>query len=152
MRLQHIRPVFVEYIPDKLESGVLYISERFRTCSHLCCCGCGEEVVTPLSRAEWQLSREGGFVSLWPSIGNWDYRCRSHYVIRRNKVKWAGAMSARQVALVKQRDRADLISMIAATSDSAAQGNLSARARDDAIRSPEGRPSLIRRVLNFFFG
>lgn len=112
MRVNNIRPSFVQFIPDHLEDGVLYISERFRTCSHKCCCGCGEEVVTPLSPAEWRISCEGDLVSLWPSIGNWDYACRSHYVIQRNQVKWAAAMSARQIKSVQQRDAADLAQLV----------------------------------------
>ncbi len=113
MKLLRITPRFVQYVPDRLEPGVLYISERFRTCSHLCCCGCGEEVVTPLSEAEWKLTRQGELVSLWPSVGNWDYACQSHYVIERNQVRWAGRMSTRDIARVKQRDELDLQRMVA---------------------------------------
>lgn len=112
MRVNQVRPKFVEFIPDNLEEGVLYISERFRTCSHKCCCGCGEEVVTPLSPAEWRLTREGELVSLWPSVGNWDYACRSHYFIQHNKVRWARAMTAKQIAGVQRRDAADLTKMM----------------------------------------
>ena len=113
MKLLKIAPRFAEYVPDRLEPGVLYISQRFRTCSHLCCCGCGEEVVTPLSEAEWKLTRQGELVSLWPSVGNWDYACQSHYVIECNQVRWAGRMSKRDIARVKQRDRFDLETMVA---------------------------------------
>lgn len=108
MRISTLQLRHVEHIPDQLEDGVLYISERFRTCSHRCCCGCGEEVVTPLSPAEWTLTTDGPTASLWPSIGNWDYACRSHYVIRRNQVIWAKQMTAGQVAAVQRRDRVDL--------------------------------------------
>lgn len=107
MKIYQIRPQFSEFIPDKLEDGVLYISERYKTASHKCACGCGEEVVTPLSPVEWQLRKEGDLVSLHPSIGNWNYACRSHYWIRRNAIHWAGSMSAKQVAQVQARDRSD---------------------------------------------
>lgn len=113
MKLLRIEPRVVEYIPDQLAAGVLYISDRFRVCSHLCCCGCREEVVTPLSEAEWKLTRQGALVSLWPSIGNWDYACQSHYIIERNQVRWAPQLSCRDIARVKQRDRLDLQRMIA---------------------------------------
>lgn len=113
MRSSTLEPRLVEYIPDELEDGVLYISERFRTCSHRCCCGCGEEVVTPLSPAEWSLTMEGSTASLWPSIGNWDYACRSHYVIHRNQVLWAKPMTAQQIAAVQRRDNVDLKRMVA---------------------------------------
>ncbi len=114
IKFDKIRPQFVEYIPDRLEEGVLYISERFRICIHKCCCGCGEEAVTPLSPAEWELTREGDLVSLWPSVGNWDYACRSHYVIRRNRVVKALPMTKRQIARVHRQDHADLSRMLAA--------------------------------------
>ena len=107
MKRQVIRPHFVEFVPKQLEEGVLYISERFRTASHLCACGCGTKVVTPLSPAEWQLRKEGDLVSLYPSIGNWNDPCQSHYFIRRSRVLWAGRMSANQIASVQAKDRAD---------------------------------------------
>ena len=43
-----LRHEFVEFIPDELEHGIIYISIRFATASHLCCCGCGNKVVTPI--------------------------------------------------------------------------------------------------------
>lgn len=109
MKIFQIRPQFSEFIPNELEDGVLYISERYKTASHKCACGCGEEVVTPLSPVEWQLRKDGELVSLHPSIGNWNYACRSHYWIRRNGIQWAGSMSAKQVAQVQARDRSDKV-------------------------------------------
>lgn len=102
-----IRPEFVEFIPQALAPGVLYISERYRTASHLCACGCGAKVVTPLSPADWQLTRRHDHVSLYPSIGNWNYACRSHYWIRDNKVIWSGQMTETRIARVQERDRVD---------------------------------------------
>jgi hypothetical protein len=80
--------------------------------------------VLPLSPAEWQLSRDGDAVSIWPSVGNWDYACKLHYVIRWNQVRWAGAMTAHQIKRVKQRDEVALRSQVASTN--------AARARDVA--------------------
>lgn len=135
MRVGHIRPRFVEFIPDRLEEGNLYISQRYRTCSHLCCCGCGEEVVTPLSPAEWTVKREGDTVSLWPSIGNWDYACRSHYVIRQNRVLWADQMTTKQIERVRRQDAADLAKLTAITN--ALKGGVHTGANYTAIR-PRG--------------
>jgi len=45
---------FVRYIPEELEPGILYTSVDFATVAHACCCGCGEEVVTPLAPTEWR--------------------------------------------------------------------------------------------------
>lgn len=107
MKSSTIRPDFGEFIPERLEDGVLYISQRYNTVSHRCCCGCGEEVVTPISPADWSLRVDGGKVSLHPSIGNWNFACRSHYWIRRNQVVWAGAMKEAHIASVQLRDRID---------------------------------------------
>lgn len=144
MKQTRLSPQFVEFIPDQLDDGVLYISERFRTCSHKCCCGCGDEVVLPLSPAEWQLTRDGDFVSLWPSVGNWDYPCRSHYVIRRNQVRWAASMTAHQIRRVKQRDEIALrlqINANNATRVSNGAGNSAPCTSTGASGAPTDMPS-----------
>src|SRR5690242_17999017 len=80
---------FVEFIPDQLQEGKLYISLEYATVAHKCCCGCGKEVVTPLSPTDWKLIFDGQTVTLDPSIGNWSFSCQSHYWIRNNSVRWA---------------------------------------------------------------
>lgn len=113
MRQTTVTPKFVEFIPDKLSDGILYISELYHTASHKCCCGCGVEVVTPLTKADWSLRKDGDIVTLHPSIGNWSFACRSHYWIRRNQVVWDRAISQRQVERVRARDHADKEAYIA---------------------------------------
>ncbi|GAB5524637.1 MAG: hypothetical protein Roseis2KO_25090 [Roseivirga sp.] len=88
---------FVEYIPEALEPDTLYISIEYATAVHKCCCGCGNEVVTPLSPTDWQLTFNGETVSLSPSIGNWNFDCQSHYFIRKNKVEWATAWTREEI-------------------------------------------------------
>ena len=83
--MKRFRHRFVEFMPERLESDVIYVSTRFSLVSHMCACGCGEEVVTPLSSREWQLIYDGESVSLFPSIGNWKFQCRSHYWIEQDK-------------------------------------------------------------------
>lgn len=108
MKVQFLRPAYVDQLPDKLEEGVLYICEEFDLTAHKCCCGCGEDVFNKLGPAKWQLVKNpNGSVSLEPSIGNWKYACQSHYWIRNNRVIEAGAMSAAMIETVKQRDRRD---------------------------------------------
>jgi hypothetical protein len=107
MRTSTIKPKFVDTIPDRLEEGILYVCERYGTAAHKCCCGCGQEVITPLSPVDWSLRRDRDVVSLTPSIGNWSYDCKSHYWIRRNKVVWAGKLREWQIARVRARDKAD---------------------------------------------
>lgn len=80
---------FVDFIPDVLQDGVIYISVTYGTVCHRCCCGCGQEIVTPLTPTDWKLTFDGETISLWPSIGNWHFPCRSHYVIRNSRVEWA---------------------------------------------------------------
>lgn len=107
MKRQAVTPRFVVFIPDDVEDGILYVSEEYKTAIHKCCCGCGEEVVTPLSPVDWQLSRHGNSVSMSPSIGNWNYACQSHYWIVNNRIEWSGRMSEKQIRLVQQRDKRD---------------------------------------------
>jgi len=95
---------FVEYIPAKLGEGTLYVSVAFATAAHLCCCGCGHEVVTPLSPTDWELAFNGDSVSLEPSIGNWSFKCRSHYWIKRDRVQWARTWSDVEIARVRALD------------------------------------------------
>jgi hypothetical protein len=95
---------FVEFIPDKLEEGKLYVSIEYATVVHKCCCGCGAEVVTPLSSTDWKLIFDGETVSLDPSIGNWSVPCRSHYWIRNNRVKWSTQWSKAQIERGRKQD------------------------------------------------
>jgi len=80
---------FVDYIPNDIDVGVLYVSIPFCTVIHKCVCGCGNEVVTPISRKGWKLSFDGESVSLTPSIGSWNLECKSHYFITNNHVRMA---------------------------------------------------------------
>lgn len=57
---------FVKNIPEKLEDGIVYISTEYPTAIHKCCCGCGNEVVTPISPADWKLTFDGETISLYP--------------------------------------------------------------------------------------
>jgi hypothetical protein len=103
MRGQAIEPDFVTMFPQPLEPGVLYVSIRFSTAAHLCACGCGREVITPLSPAQWSVTFDGK-VSVWPSIGNWALPCRSHYVIEDGNVRWARDFTPAEVNGNRQID------------------------------------------------
>lgn len=106
MRQAYLSHQLVEFIPERLEEGALYISQRYGTAAHKCCCGCGEEVITPLTPTDWSLQMDGNVVTLYPSIGNWSFACRSHYWIRRSKVIWAGQMSQQEIKRGRAIDRA----------------------------------------------
>jgi hypothetical protein len=80
---------FIDVIPRELEPNTIYVSIKFCTAIHSCCCGCGNQVVTPLSPIDWKLIFNGRSISLEPSIGNWSFPCRSHYWIRNNVAVWS---------------------------------------------------------------
>lgn len=88
-RLKRVTHAFVEFMPPDLKSGVVYISVEYKTMAHLCCCGCGNKVITPLSPTGWQLAFDGKTITIWPSIGSWNLECQSHYWIKKNDVHWA---------------------------------------------------------------
>lgn len=103
-----MRHEFVEAVPVTLDEGVLYVSVRYRTASHLCACGCGLKVVTPIRPNRWILTFNGDDVSLWPSIGRGQLPCRSHYWIKHDRVHWARTLTDEQVAASLERDQLDV--------------------------------------------
>lgn len=90
----------VEYMPTKLDPGILYVAEKFKAAAHLCACGCGTIVRTPLDR--WSLTETRMGPSLYPSIGNWQEPCQSHYWINRGEVRWADKWTPEQIAAGRQ--------------------------------------------------
>lgn len=105
IRFKTLQHQFVRSVPRELEPGVLYVSIDFSTVVHSCCCGCGEQVVTPLTPTDWRMTFDGETVSLHPSVGNWNQKCRSHYVIRQGKVFEAPPWSEMQVEAERYRDQ-----------------------------------------------
>lgn len=120
MKVETIEPAFVESFPDELEPGTLYVSARFSTAAHLCACGCGSQVITPLSPAQWTVILNGA-ISVRPSIGNWVLPCQSHYFIDSGRIRWAKPFSDREI-----RDN---------------------QAADARALEPALRPSWVRRLL-----
>ena len=106
-RVRSIRHVFVVEVPRQIDEKTLYISMDDGTCIHRCLCGCGAEVVTPLSPRQWSLTYDGETVSLWPSIGSWNLPCQSHYIISHNRVRWARRFSPEEIDEVQRRHRPD---------------------------------------------
>lgn len=100
-----IRYKLVGTIPRAIDHGVLYISREYATAVHKCCCGCGQEVVTPLGPTDWKIEINGDAVSVYPSIGNWSLACRSHYWIDRGRIRWAEQWSEARISYARQRDR-----------------------------------------------
>ena len=138
-RVDRLRHESVDFVPERLTPGVIYVSRRFSTASHLCCCGCGLEVVTPLNSAKWRLSESMAGVSMHPSVGNWSFPCRSHYWIEEGRVLWAGAMSSRSIAKVRRGDRRDADALAAV-----GRGRLDTLVRATAVMWARGLGQLRR--------
>ena len=103
-RIATFRLVPCERFPEQPEPGSFYYSEDFRSSLHLCACGCGQSVVLPIKPAGWQMEVARAAVSLYPSVGNREFDCKSHYLIRDGVVIWLANMSEREVAASRQRD------------------------------------------------
>lgn len=56
-KLSRLEHRFAEFLPDQIEPGILYVSMQYATASHKCCCGCGQDVVTPISPCCCPLNR-----------------------------------------------------------------------------------------------
>ena len=80
-----------------MQEGVICISIPYATVVHKCACGCGNEVITPLSPTDWKLTFDGESVTLFPSIGNWTFDCRSHYWITNNRIEWSYQLSESEI-------------------------------------------------------
>lgn len=77
-----------EYIPAKedMVQGVIYLSEKYHCAVHLCLCGeCGIQTVMPLNtetrHSGWDYSIKNNKVSFLQSVGNYQFPCKSHYII-----------------------------------------------------------------------
>jgi len=96
----------VRYMPKELRPGVLYVSEEFGTAAHLCACGCGSKIRTPLGPTEWSVRETPDGPSLDPSVGNWQRACQSHYFIQRGEVVWAAKWTPEQIAAGREGEGA----------------------------------------------
>jgi hypothetical protein len=100
--LQH---KFVESVPVDLENDVLYISLEYCTAIHKCVCGCGNEVVTPISPTGWKMTFDGKSITLDPSIGSWNLKCKSHYFIINSKIKYARKWSDSEIKYGRETEK-----------------------------------------------
>lgn len=90
-RLTELTLLHVKTMPEKLEPGILYVSLMYHTSIHICPCGtCNKKVVLPFRNPTtgWALTEVDGKVTLRPSVGNWQYPCKSHYYITENRIEW----------------------------------------------------------------
>lgn len=138
-----VRHEFVEHVPAVLDEGVLYVSMAFAIVVHNCACGCGNEVVTPLSPTDWELTFNGDAISLYPSVGNWALECRSHYWIVRNQIRWAGDWTDEQIERAQSTDRLNRERHFASRSEPLATPSYDEpkRGKVDDVAAPAGRAS-----------
>jgi len=94
----------VHYMPENLKPGILYVSEEFDIAIHLCACGCGSKVKTPLGVTEWSVKKTKTGPTLRPSIGNWQQPCRSHYWITDGKVVWAEKWTPEKIVAGRRQE------------------------------------------------
>lgn len=103
-KLMRIELQWVKYMPKDLKAGVLYASREYGIAIHLCPCGCGAKVRTPLGPTEWSLKETRRGPTLYPSVGNWQQPCQSHYWIWRGEIQWAGKWTPEQIAAGRRRE------------------------------------------------
>ncbi len=109
-KIDELEHEFVTQLPDEPRAGVIYISMQFGTAVHLCCCGCRNQVFTPLRPNRWRLAFDGETISLCPSVGNWNFPCESHYWITHGTVRWATRMTQAEIHAIRERSREDWVS------------------------------------------
>jgi hypothetical protein len=85
-----IEPVYVELMPEweDMKERVIYVSKNHGIACHKCLCGCGERVAMPLNlrgdTGGWDFIEKNDKISFTPSIGNYSFPCKSHYIITNN--------------------------------------------------------------------
>jgi hypothetical protein len=105
MRRMRIELQRVHYMPKELQPGILYVSEEFGAAAHLCACGCGTKVRTPLGPTEWSLEDTPNGPSLEPSVGNWQHPCQSHYWILDGTVRWDRKWTPEEIDAGRRREQ-----------------------------------------------
>jgi len=91
-------------MPKQLQPEMLYVSEEFGIAGHLCPCGCGNKIITPLGPTDWRLTVTKGVPTLYPSIGNWQLPCRSHYWITNGEIEWSYQWTEKQILAGRQQE------------------------------------------------
>ena len=87
-----------------LKPGVLNVSAQLGAVAHLCACGCGSKVRTPLRPTEWSVEETDVGPTLRASVGIWHQACQSHYLMYRGEVIWAEQWTAEQISDGRSRE------------------------------------------------
>lgn len=87
--MNELKLLHVYYMPNDLKPGILYVSLEFKIAGHLCPCGCGNKIMTPIGANGWRFVESDKKPTLTPSLGNWQLPCRSHYWITDGIIEWS---------------------------------------------------------------
>lgn len=82
----------VDKTPRELEDGVVYLNVEYELATLKCACGCGHKVVL-LCPDGHSVIDDGGYATIYPSVGVWDAPCRSHFFVTRGQVEWYSSWS-----------------------------------------------------------
>ncbi|OFZ02016.1 MAG: hypothetical protein A3K10_10615 [Bacteroidetes bacterium RIFCSPLOWO2_12_FULL_31_6] len=132
--MERIKLLKVHYLPKELEEGILYVSEEFGVAGHLCPCGCENKIITPLDPTEWSFKEFNNKPTLFPSIGNWQLPCKSHYWITDGVIEWSYQWSEEQIIEGREAEEEKR------------------KTYYDNLENKPVKQSLIRRFINFVFG
>jgi|TARA_R110000782_G_scaffold80846_3_gene159792 hypothetical protein len=132
--MERIKLLKVHYLPKELEEGFLYVSEEFGVAGHLCPCGCKNKIITPLDPTEWSFKEFNNKPTLFPSIGNWQLPCKSHYWITDGVIEWSYQWSEEQIIEGREAEEEKRKSYY------------------DNLENKPVKQSLFKRFINFIFG
>ncbi len=163
MKLETIIRQDVEYMPKQLAPGILYVSEKYETAAHLCACGCGAKIRTSLGPTEWVVRPDTAGPSLWPSVGNWQRPCQSHYIIENGNIIWCGKWTSgtgRRRSIPRRDTPARLLrrnvreegwlEAILAHAQIIARNRVACRFKCDCIASPDSARSVSMGRINSY--
>ncbi len=132
--MERIKLLKVHYLPKELEEGFLYVSNEFGVAGHLCPCGCKNKIITPLDPTEWSFKEVNDKPTLFPSIGNWQLPCKSHYWITDGVIEWSYQWS--KVQIIEGREAEEE----------------KRKLYYDNLENKHNKQSLFKRFINFVFG
>lgn len=130
--MEQIKLLKVEYLPKYLEQGILYFSKEFGIAGHLCPCGCKNKIMTPIDPSEWSFKEKDNKPTLYPSIGNWQLPCRSHYWITNGNIEWSYDWSEEEIIAGREAEVRKR------------------QAYYDDLESKQIKKSIFRRILDWF--
>lgn len=131
--MERIKLLKVHYLPKQLEEGFLYVSKEFGVAGHLCPCGCKSKIITPLDSTEWSFRETNGKPTLYPSIGNWQLPCKSHYWITNGLVDWSYEWTEKQIIEGRQAEEENR------------------RSYYDQFEITDKKSSIFKRIINWLF-